>query len=386
MAQSKRFVLLAALAACTTGVFACNTATTEEEAEGGEDAFSSGGREGAYPFERSVTCVHHRREQTRVKGRELTRAWHLKSHGCLKGKLTVDAALPADKRVGVFASQAPRDVWMRITNINQPADDVVDLRGLAIKVLRVEGAKKMPDKFDGQDFLMNDTKVHFVNSPDEVMRASEITDGSPKNLLKDGVLLFHMATGGKKQLTMPHTLLAHEYHSRAPFKFGSKYIIRYFVKTCAPTADEGRIAANTPSKDRLTVDFHTRAKADGVCLDFMAQFRSAENSKAWLDDLVTPWNDTAVKLARIEFAPQDPKDNEGTCKDLSYDPLHTIAAHEGVGVMNKGREWIYRASREASGKRRQIERYACEKIFPDFETRRESTAEAAGDEPEGPSE
>jgi hypothetical protein len=368
--MSKRAILLFALAASTAGFLACTSAPSDEEEEAsGEDAVSDQGR-GFYPFERSVTCVHHRRERTRAKGEKLTRAWHLKIHGCLQGKLTVDPNLPEDKRIGVFKNASAQDVWMRVTNINQPADDVVDLRGLAIKVLNVPGEKKMPgDPYDGQDFLMNDTNVHFVNTPEEVMRASEITDGSPKNLFKDTLLLIAMATRGRKQLTLPNTLLTHEYHSRAPFRFGNEHIIRYFVKTCSKTPNVGQIPAGTPGKDRLKVDFQNRAK-EGVCLDFMAQFRSAANSKKWLDDLITPWEDTPVRLATIQFAPQNPEDNKATCEGLTYDPLHTIAEHEGVGVMNKGREWIYRASREAASKRADLEQYSCKKIFPDFETKR----------------
>jgi hypothetical protein len=367
--MSKRAILLVALAASTVGLLACTRTGDDEEVSEGDDAISDKKAEGAYPFERSVTCIHHRRERTRAKGAQLTRAWHLKIHGCLKGQLTVDEDLPTEKRIGVFSIAKPQDVWMRVTNINQPADDVVDLRGLAIKVLGVPGQKKMPDeRFDGQDFLMNDTKVHFVDTPEEVIRASEITDGSPKRF-GDAFLLIKMATRGKKQLTLPNTLLAHEYHSRAPFRFGQEHIIRYFVRTCSSTPDAAQIPSDTPPKDRLTVDFRNRAKS-GVCLEFMAQFRSAANSKKWLDDLVTPWEDTPVKLATIQFPPQDTAANATTCETLTYDPLHTIPAHEGVGIMNTGREWIYRASREAASKRRDLERFTCEKIFPDFASKR----------------
>jgi hypothetical protein len=371
---SKRALLLFALVASTASFLACTSGTSEEE-DTSEGAASSpeDDDQGAYPFERHVTCIHHRRERTRAQGAELTRAWHLKIHGCLKGKLTVDPALPNDKRIGVFSNRSAQDVWMRLTNINQPADDVVDLRGLAIKVLKVPGAKKMPgDPFDGQDFLMNDTKVHFVNTPEEVIRASEINDGSPKDFFfSDIPLLFAMLTRGRKQLTLPNTLLNHEYHSRAPYRFGGANIIRYYVKTCSETPDAAKIAADTPPKDRLTVDFQNRARENGVCLDFMAKFRSVADSDKWLDDLITPWDDTPVKLATIQFPPQDPQANAATCESLTYDPLHTIAAHEGVGIMNKGREFIYRASREAASKRRSIERFACTNIFPDFDTKRD---------------
>src|SRR5687767_3912090 len=98
-------------------------------------------------YQRRITCIHHRRERTRA-GAELKRGFHLKTHGCFEGQMTVNPKLDADLKVGVFAMHTvgkdkPYDhrVLARLTNINQLADSKLDLRGLGIKVVGVPGAK-----------------------------------------------------------------------------------------------------------------------------------------------------------------------------------------------------------------------------------------------------
>src|SRR5262245_32649956 len=118
-----------------------------------------------------MTCLHHRRE--RAYGQELDRGFHLKIQGCLEGRMFVNAALAKERRVGIFGMRTagagePFDhrVWVRLTSINKMNDAEADLRGLALKVMSVPGTKLWPgDPESGQDFLMNDTRVHFLNSP-----------------------------------------------------------------------------------------------------------------------------------------------------------------------------------------------------------------------------
>lgn len=110
-------------------------------------------------------------------GGTFARAFHAKPHACVKGQLFVHvpddvvgrANLPAETsldslKVGLFRDRAePYDVWVRWSNgvggKNRP-DGEADVRGLAFKVLGVEGSR-LPDgptffhQEDGtQDFLM----------------------------------------------------------------------------------------------------------------------------------------------------------------------------------------------------------------------------------------
>src|SRR5262245_8394558 len=80
-----------------------------------------------------------------------------KSNGFLKGELTVSADLPEQMRQGVFAHAATYPAVIRLSS--NPGDVVSDTipeaRGMAIKLIGVEGARLLPnDTSKNQDFLL----------------------------------------------------------------------------------------------------------------------------------------------------------------------------------------------------------------------------------------
>jgi hypothetical protein len=398
--MKKRTILLSILAASTAAFIACaapGESDTDESAGANTDEVKP--REFKDPYEQHVSCLHYRRERVRMGGKEVKRAFHIKNHGCLHGTLTVDPGLPAQYREGIFKQAQWDNVVMRITNINQPADNVLDLRGLAIKVVGAvpaydskSGAKSLTaddDRLHGQDFLMNDTPVHFLNDPKLVVRANELTAPESAKPGKAEDLIIKQAVDERvlkalgtplSQLNQPKSLLASEYHSRAPFQLGSKFTIRYYVEPC----DKTRFDKFDPAKtlDYLTDDYKKRASEEGVCFLLKARIRSNANAGA-LDDLITPWtkNDAVEQtLAKVEFNKQT-VDETNACDDLWFSPLNTLVEHQGVGAMNAGREFIYRASRavskvreklgtDPSKRKAEIDSLRCSEIYPDdFETK-----------------
>jgi hypothetical protein len=376
--MKKRTILLSILAASAIGFIAC-ASPGDSDVDESAGAESTTPEPGAFDYDKRMACLHVRRERVRNGGETYKRAFHLKTHGCVRGTLTVDPDLPAAYRQGVFTQAKWEDVWMRITNINQPADNVVDLRGLALKIRDANKSKSLPeDPYAGQDFLMNDTRVHFLTDPRHVVRANEL---SPPELAKpgqpeDGIIAqaveerVKKAFGGpNSQLNQPKSLLASEYHSRAPFRLGKNFTIRYFVEPC----DKGQFANFNPELTRnyLTEDFVKRAQEDGICFLLKARIRpNSEVPLPVIEDLLTPWEDTPVTLAKVEFPKQNVADNGGTCDRLWFSPLNTREAHEGLGPMNAGREFIYKASRNIEKLREKLETFQCEAIYPDFETKR----------------
>ena len=69
------------------------------------------------------------------------------------------------------------------------------------------------------------------------------------------------------------------------------------------------------------------------------------------------------------FPKQDVSANDAVCEGLTFNPYHSIEAHQPVGAMNKGRYWIYKASRAAASLRGNIDRFDCDEIYPDFDQR-----------------
>src|SRR6266540_2504350 len=82
---------------------------------------------------------------------------HPKHTGLLEAEFTVAADVPPELRVGLFAQPGSYRAWVRTSSASaKPQPDFVrDVRGLAIKLLDVPGAK-IPDSDEpeNQDFVL----------------------------------------------------------------------------------------------------------------------------------------------------------------------------------------------------------------------------------------
>src|ERR1700709_225542 len=90
-----------------------------------------------------------------------TRAVHAKSHGVLRGKVTVLPDLPPHLAQGLFAKPGEYDAAMRFSTLpGDVLDDHVSApRGMAIKIIGVDGPRLPGSESDTtQDFVL-------VNSP-----------------------------------------------------------------------------------------------------------------------------------------------------------------------------------------------------------------------------
>ncbi len=110
-----------------------------------------------------VLEVFHRLQTlTFEKHRHAVRAAHAKSHGILRGTLTVLGGLAAPLAQGLFAAARAYPVIVRLSTAPGDilADGIASFRGLALKVIGVDGPKLLPELADAvtQDLL-------FVNHP-----------------------------------------------------------------------------------------------------------------------------------------------------------------------------------------------------------------------------
>ena len=82
---------------------------------------------------------------------------HAKSHGILRGELTVYPDLPGPLRQGLFATPATYPVIARLSSTSGAlrSDECRGVRGLGIKVLGVDGPRALPeDTATTQDFIL----------------------------------------------------------------------------------------------------------------------------------------------------------------------------------------------------------------------------------------
>lgn len=112
----------------------------------------------------------HAEGRTDPRGRvRYLRDAHAKGHGCVKGEFAVRRDVPDDLKVGVFKEERTFKTWLRYSNGNSEVryDWKRDARGMAIKLIGVEGRKLVPEfpEQSTQDFVMINHPVFFVDNP-----------------------------------------------------------------------------------------------------------------------------------------------------------------------------------------------------------------------------
>ncbi len=190
-----------------------------------------------------------------------------KSHGFLKGELTVSADLPEHLRQGVFARAATYPAVIRLSSASGDvvSDTIPDARGMAIKLIGVEGARLLPnDTSKNQDFLLVNVPVF---SPGTLARykqsigASKVIGGSPEFVQR---LVAASARGVEKAIeeegrcrTLSSAanglardnanLLGETYHSMAALRFG-EYIAK--ISTAPLSANVKALTGKKMRRDR----------------------------------------------------------------------------------------------------------------------------------------
>ena len=106
-----------------------------------------------------IASVRRIAETTLDRHRHAFRPSHAKSHGLLKGELRVHPGLPGTLSQGLFAMLQTFPVVARLAPVPGDilADSVTTQRGMAIKVIGVEGALMLPGH-EGeltQDFVLD---------------------------------------------------------------------------------------------------------------------------------------------------------------------------------------------------------------------------------------
>src|SRR5688572_19001948 len=100
--------------------------------------------------------------------RPMRRDAHTKAHGLLKAEFTVIDGLPDHARVGLFSRPATYQAWVRYSSAfsSIASDREVDVRGMAIKVMGVDGEKMLEGgrHEKTQDFLLINHSVFFSPS------------------------------------------------------------------------------------------------------------------------------------------------------------------------------------------------------------------------------
>lgn len=282
------------------------------------------------------------------------RALHPKGHLGARATLVVKGDLPEPARHGLFAKPGTYRAFVRFSNGagRFQHDREPDLRGIAVKVLGVEGPKVLGDART-QDLLMIDVDKLAFRSVDEfvaVVRAGKNPKTLPQTLIRE--LGFFSAIGLVTRLVRMAkgkrgTLLDLTYNTCAPVAFGP-YAARLSL---TPTHAHDAGARAGADRDYLRADARTRHGKGELGFELRAQFFTSEE-KTPIERSDVAWSAPWVTLGTLTLEPASADATRRDALDalvdrMSFDPWHALVEHRPLGAVMRARKAAYFASTQA---------------------------------------
>ena len=281
------------------------------------------------------------------QGKLTLRDAHPKMHGCVNARFQVEADLPPELRVGLFAEPKTYDAWVRFSNASGTVQDDTkkDIRGVAIKLLGVPGPKLLDgaEACSNHDLILISTDVFVVRGVaefDELVR----TLTGPRWRLPP-YLVMHPRVAWRLFTSFAHhpSPVAIRYFSVVPYLFGS-VAAKYSLTPAEPVSTD---MPHAPSADYLREKLKARLAERSVRFDFAVQLRS-DPTRMPIEDPSVRWNERDApfrKVATLEIPIQDfdTPERQHFGETLSYNPWRCLREHRPLGGISRARRQVYRA-------------------------------------------
>lgn len=299
-------------------------------------------------FIKIITEMQNRKS---VNNSEMKRAFHAKSHGCLKGDLSV-FPLPNNLAKGLF--QTPLKNYPVIARFSNGVgfiqnDSKGDVKGFAMKVFNVPGERllNLPEFSNNhaQDFTMTNNPTPLA---DNVAQFVDLGVAMDKGLPYGVSFLFHNLKIAKIVIARVfgrtiNTLANETFWSGSPYLLGSHQAVKWNVRPCQYQQEE---KANLEDPNYLRTDLQTRLNRQNLCYILSAQLQR-DPLKQPIEKHLTEWTEQdtpSIPLAKITF-PKDLNsriaDNDSACEALNFNPWNGLKEHQPLGNMNRARGQVY---------------------------------------------
>lgn len=306
--------------------------------------------------------------------RHAYRPVHAKSHGVVKATLEVLPGLPPELAQGLFAKVASYGVLMRFSTNpgDMLADNVSSPRGLALKVLGVEGEPLEGSIPGTQDFVCIVGDVFPVPNPEGFLKQMKtfsknitVSEGvkhaisATARIANEALQAVHVHAAPLDGIGYPalHPL-SEAFSTVAPLRFGDYVAKIAFVPASASLTDlEGKHidlgAGYNPLRDAIQAFFRGETAVWDVkaqlALDDAEHFPIEKADVKWPVEQ-SPWQ----TVARLTAAPQDSySDARQTFVDeqLVFTPFQSLAAHQPLGGIMRSRKLAYTRAQAYRAKR-----------------------------------
>ena len=266
---------------------------------------------------------------------------HPKAHGCVEAEFHVLDSLPPSLRAGLFDQARTYQAWIRFSNGSEtPQNDAVgDGRGMAIKLMGVEGSRSTT-----QDFIMINNPAFFVRNAADYVDFQLATDNplrfffpgwNPFKFRLHELLVARGITG-----RIVSNVLNIQYWTMTPYLFGGMPC-KFSVRPAGPAFPFNDRSGANFLHDNLALSL---SEADAI-FDFCVQVQTKPPAMPIEDPTIT-WREADspfVPVARIVIPRQsfDAPDRIAFSENLSFTPWHGLDAHRPLGGINRVRRTVY---------------------------------------------
>lgn len=295
------------------------------------------------------------------------RGQHAKGTGAVRARLEVDEARPEVSKSGIFERTRSYDAIVRFSNGTgsvQP-DTKKDARGMAIKVLGVEGRRALDEEGDRttQDFVM----INFPAFPFRNARQYARFNGLRRSFM--GLLgprgnrlaqlaffvpwhlrtFFSVAT---KLAGRSRSPLAEQYWSMSAYRLGD-VAIKF---TARPQAINAPTSTPPPQGTPGSDDFLSRVLADHLRekearFDFLIQIQK-DPYRMPIEDPSVIWSEEESPLLKVatlviekcDLTLPEAREFQKSVEAMSFNPWHSLEVHRPLGGINRLRKAVYQTS------------------------------------------
>jgi len=293
----------------------------------------------------------------------IRRGQHAKATGCVRGVFTIQNDVPGELRHGVFHRPGQSfQAIVRFSNSSETigSDDDFDARGMAIKLLDVDGTPAIPGTDNRcQDFLAVNLPVFPFATPADYLKFFDIRAtplvGDP--LAAAWFALFHPRALTSVVKIIRETIASPlvTYWSGSPYWLGP------------PGTTGGRAVKYSlvPRFEGMAPPIHPKSKPDdylGQALEQYLRIREAvfefrvqpqtDPVAMPVEDASVEWDEAVSKpipVATLTIGVQDVDSTEGralaeACETMAFSPWNALAEHRPMGGINRLRQAVYLAS------------------------------------------
>jgi hypothetical protein len=286
--------------------------------------------------------------------RPVRRSQHAKAHGCVKATVEIENdELPVALRRGLFAESTEYLAWVRFSNgeFAVKPDGDKDVRGMALKVMNVEGARVAEDAAGtSQDILL-------INGPNLMVRNALEYGDFTRRAHEGGALsvvgyFFSLDPTEWRLRGLANLLsilsrtvrnpLESRYWTTTPVALGGTA-----MKLSARPCGGAYASPDGDSPDALRAALRASLEAGEACFELLVQPQVDPRSMP-IEDATVEWKESEspfvhagwIRLPRQTF---ESAAQEALCERMSFTPWHALEEHRPLGGINRARLSVYRS-------------------------------------------